>query len=198
MWIRSPPQRAITMNQGTTEILLALGLADRTVGTAYLDDHIWGELAEAYSQIPVLSDEYPNATQIRDLKPDFIYAAYPSAFSLSYVNFTAGAFPLSDCELVVTRDSEENVTFCREELYEDANISTYLQAPFCERTEDRPDAVSLDVLTDEIYDIATIFDVIENARELIDTIQYHFDQAKKISNEEMGKVTQGFSMPGLM
>jgi iron complex transport system substrate-binding protein len=32
------------MNQGTTEIMLALDLADGMVGTAYLDDYIWYEL----------------------------------------------------------------------------------------------------------------------------------------------------------
>ena len=36
----APPQRAVTMNQAATEIMLALGLADQMVGTAYLDDAI--------------------------------------------------------------------------------------------------------------------------------------------------------------
>lgn len=43
-WIPSPPKRAVTMNQGTTEVMLALGLEDRMAGTAYLDDYIWPEL----------------------------------------------------------------------------------------------------------------------------------------------------------
>jgi iron complex transport system substrate-binding protein len=38
--IDSPPQRAVTLNQGTTEIMLALGLADSMAGTAYLDDEV--------------------------------------------------------------------------------------------------------------------------------------------------------------
>ena len=43
-WIPNSPQRAVTMNQGTTEVMLALGLEDRMAGTAYLDDYIWPEL----------------------------------------------------------------------------------------------------------------------------------------------------------
>lgn len=85
-WIDKAPERAISMNQGTTEILLALGLADRTIGTAYLDDAIWGKLDEAYASIPVLSDSYPTAEQIRELQPDSLYASYSSAFATSHVN----------------------------------------------------------------------------------------------------------------
>jgi iron complex transport system substrate-binding protein len=43
------------MNQGATEMLLALNLSSRMVGTAYLDDEIWPEVAAKYSEIPVLT-----------------------------------------------------------------------------------------------------------------------------------------------
>jgi iron complex transport system substrate-binding protein len=39
------------MNQAATEIMLALGLHDRMVGTAFLDDSILPEFAEAYKTI---------------------------------------------------------------------------------------------------------------------------------------------------
>ena len=38
-WVQEPPKRVVTMNQGTTEVMLALGLEDSMVGTAYLDDY---------------------------------------------------------------------------------------------------------------------------------------------------------------
>ena len=38
-------------NQGTTEIMLALGLSEHMAGTAYLDDHIWSELEDEYNQV---------------------------------------------------------------------------------------------------------------------------------------------------
>lgn len=50
-WIQEPPERALTMNQGTTEVMLALGLADRMVGTAYIDDYIWPELVSLPSAV---------------------------------------------------------------------------------------------------------------------------------------------------
>jgi ABC-type Fe3+-hydroxamate transport system substrate-binding protein len=39
-WVNATPTRAVTLNQGATEVLLALNLTDRMVGTAYLDDAI--------------------------------------------------------------------------------------------------------------------------------------------------------------
>ncbi|MFC4334698.1 ABC transporter substrate-binding protein [Salininema proteolyticum] len=78
--VDSPPERAITMNQAATEIMLALGLEDRMVGTAYMDDEIHPDLAEAYESVPVLSEAYPSKESVYDKEPDFVYGSYPSAF----------------------------------------------------------------------------------------------------------------------
>lgn len=76
-----PPQRAVTMNQHVTEIMLALGLQDRIVGTAYLDDRILPEYRPAYRQIPVLADQYPSYEVLLQANPDFVYGGFSSAFS---------------------------------------------------------------------------------------------------------------------
>lgn len=76
----APPERAITMNQGATEIMLALGLEDHMTGTAYLDDVILPEFEDAYESIPVLSDTYPSQEVLFGSDPDFIYGSYSSAF----------------------------------------------------------------------------------------------------------------------
>lgn len=75
-----PPERAVTMNQHVTEIMLALGLEDRMVGTAYLDDVIHSDYKEAYESVPVLADGYPSKENILAVEPDFIYAGWKSAF----------------------------------------------------------------------------------------------------------------------
>ncbi|MGG1658774.1 ABC transporter substrate-binding protein [Brevibacillus sp. NRS-1366] len=74
------PRRAVTLNQHVTEIMLALGLADRMVGTAYLDDQILPELKEAYDKVPVLSDKYPNKEVMMATNPDFVYSGWKSGF----------------------------------------------------------------------------------------------------------------------
>ncbi|GGK23385.1 lipoprotein [Caldalkalibacillus thermarum] len=76
-----PPQRAVTLNQHVTEVMLALGLEEVMVGTAYLDDEILPQFQEAYEQIPVLADRYPSQEVFLSVEPDFAYAGWQSAFS---------------------------------------------------------------------------------------------------------------------
>jgi len=78
--VTAPPERAVTMNQGATEVMLALDLADRMAGTAYLDDAVPDEWQAAYDEVEVLSDEYPDNETLLAAKPDFVYASYASAF----------------------------------------------------------------------------------------------------------------------
>ena len=74
------PSRVVTMNQGVTEFMLAMGLADKMVGTAYLDDAIWPKYAGAYSGIPVLSSSYPDEATLMSAEPDFLLGSYASAY----------------------------------------------------------------------------------------------------------------------
>ncbi|GAA2442743.1 ABC transporter substrate-binding protein [Streptomyces macrosporus] len=76
----APPERAVTMNQHTTEILLALGLRDRMAGTAYLDDAILPEYRDDYEDVKVLAKEYPSKEVLLGANPDFVYGGYASAF----------------------------------------------------------------------------------------------------------------------
>ncbi|MER5758270.1 ABC transporter substrate-binding protein [Streptomyces sp. NPDC002082] len=77
---QAPPQRAVAMNQHATEILLALGLEGRTVGTAYLDDAVLPAYRPAYDKIKVLAKEYPSKEILLGANPDFVYGGYSSAF----------------------------------------------------------------------------------------------------------------------
>ncbi|MGX4598720.1 ABC transporter substrate-binding protein [Faecalimicrobium sp. JNUCC 81] len=52
--VNTPRQKAVTLSQFMTEMLLALDLGDRMVGTALLDNPILPEFKEAYDKIPEL------------------------------------------------------------------------------------------------------------------------------------------------
>ncbi|MGL5711797.1 MAG: ABC transporter substrate-binding protein, partial [Paraclostridium sp.] len=52
--VESPRQNAVTLSQFMTEMLLALDLEDRMVGTALLDNPVLPEFKEAYDKIPEL------------------------------------------------------------------------------------------------------------------------------------------------
>ena len=186
--VEEAPQRAVSLNQGTTEMLLGLGLEDRMAGTAYLDDAIWPEFAEAYAKVPVLEESaYPNITTLMGADPDFLYASYRSAFQakteesqrrIEYYDVLP-----DQCELTV-ESSRGNATYCRAELDAVLGIPSYLQTPSCELAEYRPDELTLEDLYQEISDIAKIFGVEENAAGLINTIEEHFQSAKSLHNGE--------------
>ncbi len=78
---KDAPKKAISLNQHVTEIMLALGLEDSMVGTAYLDDKIYEPLQAAYDKVPVIAEQYPTKEQIIDSEADFLYAGWKSGFS---------------------------------------------------------------------------------------------------------------------
>lgn len=75
------PTKAISLNQHVTEIMLALGLEDSMVGTAFLDNEIYAPLQEAYEQVPVLAEGYPSKEQVISAEADFLYGGWASAFN---------------------------------------------------------------------------------------------------------------------
>lgn len=135
-----PPERVVTMNQASTEVMLALGLEDRMVGTAYLDDEILPEYADKYAAIPVLADMYPSREVLLEAEPDAVYAAYPSAFNPE----NAGT---------------------RDELTE-RGIVSYLSPSACpDRAKD--DQLTIDTVWQEFQEVGAVFGATEAAEELI-------------------------------
>jgi ABC-type transport system substrate-binding protein len=79
--VTESPKRVVTMNQGMTEFMLAMGLEGHMAGTAYLDDSIWPKYEAVYNAVPVLASKYPTDAQLMEVNVDFIMANYGSAFS---------------------------------------------------------------------------------------------------------------------
>jgi iron complex transport system substrate-binding protein len=140
-----PPERAVTMNQAAAEILLALGLEESMVGTAYLDDSILPELRAAYETVPVLADQYPTQEVLLAAEPDFVYGSYASAFG----DEAAGS---------------------REQLAS-LGIGSYLSPVACEDRALRPEIVTMQTVFDEIRDLGRIFGVGARAEELIASME---------------------------
>ena len=138
------PKRVVTMNQAATELMLALGLQDRLVGTAYLDDAILPAFSAAYQRIPVLAAQYPSREELLDARPDFVYAAYASAFG------QAAAGP-------------------REELI-DLGARSYVSPSGCGGRR-QPESVSIATVYGELRDIGRIFGISARAEQVIATYQ---------------------------
>ena len=69
--VEKVPTRAISMSQATTEMMLALGLEDKMVGTAMKEEDIYPPLQAAYDKVKVLSEKWPSYETFMAEKPDF-------------------------------------------------------------------------------------------------------------------------------
>ncbi|MGW2272787.1 ABC transporter substrate-binding protein [Streptomyces yangpuensis] len=69
-----PPQRAVALDQTSTETLLELGLQDRMAGTANLKTKIPAQYQEAYAKVPVIAPKIATGEQLRAATPDFVVA----------------------------------------------------------------------------------------------------------------------------
>lgn len=155
--VTEPPDRAVTLNQGATEVALALGLEDRMVGTAYLDGQVAKRWRAAYRSVPVLSEEYPSREVFLAAKPDFAYASYSSAFTDTNVG---------------TRHKLAQL-----------GIDTYLSPFGCPKEKHQPE-VSFEAVWREITEVARIFGVPKRAAELV---RHQKQTLERLRAESVGK-----------
>lgn len=74
--IDAPPQRAVSLNQSSTEILLSLGLAHRMAGTATWTDPVRSDLAADNARVPRLAVNKPSLETVLDAGPDLVTASF--------------------------------------------------------------------------------------------------------------------------
>ncbi len=65
------PERVMSMSQATTEIFLALGLKDKMVGTAFLEEEIYPPLKADYDSVKVVAEKWPSFEEFMAVNPDF-------------------------------------------------------------------------------------------------------------------------------
>jgi len=139
--VDAAPERAVTIFQGATEVMLALGLQDRMIGTYGLDDAVAPEYQKAYESVPVIEgDNAPSREYLLGEKADFVYGAYISAF-------------------------DEKAAGTREEL-KDFGVAAYV-SPFSCGTPEKSKRASFENVWAEVEDIAALFDVKDRAEKLI-------------------------------
>ena len=69
--VEKAPTRAISMSQATTEMMLALGLQDKMVGTAMKEEEIYPPLQQSYDKVKVLAEKWPSYETFMAENPDF-------------------------------------------------------------------------------------------------------------------------------
>lgn len=157
--VDAPPEQAVSLDQGSTEILLSLGLEDRIAGTATWTDPIMEGLEEAGEDVPRLAENQPSFESVLDTEPDFASASFVSTLGQGGV---------------ATRDQ-----------FEDLGVPAYVSPSDCAWGKDndsggdgsRSEALTLDAVYEEIDDLAHLFDVEDRGDELVGELQGRVDTA---------------------
>lgn len=149
--VESAPQRIVSLDQNSTEILLSLGLGDRMVGTASWTDPVLDSLSAANESVPRLADNAPTYEVLLGADPDFVTASFGRHFTENGV---------------VTRDR-----------LDETDIGSYLSPTDCDNGESvnggstRTTALTVDALYQEIRELAEIFDVQGRGESLVADLQ---------------------------
>ncbi|WP_432058671.1 ABC transporter substrate-binding protein [Streptomyces sp. bgisy022] len=146
--VEAPPKRAVSLNQGTTEILLSLGLADRVVGTATWTDPVMKGLEKANAKVPRLADNQPSFERVLDTEPDFVASSFTSTLSKGGV--------------------------ASREKFEELGVPTYLSPADCEGKDNSGDGdgsrtkpLTMETVYREVRELARVFGVDERGEKLV-------------------------------
>lgn len=146
------PSRVVSLDQGSTELLLSLGLADRLVGTASWTDPVLENLAEANAGVTRLADNAPTYEAVMGTNPDFVTASFG-------------------------RHLKEQGGVATRERFAETDIDTYLSPTDCEGGVSingggkRSTPLTMDSLYQEITELAAVFDVPSRGERLVDELK---------------------------
>ena len=172
------PERVVAIKSTSVEMMLALGVGDRIVGTAFTDGPVPEEWADEAAGLTSISDFMPNEESVLELEPDLVYSGWESAFSAD----AAG-----------TRDELASL-----------GIATYTQPAACRSTA--PPKLTFDEVFAEIREAGAIFRVdaeplVEAQTELlagIDPDTRHLTALWYSSGDDIPYVGAGLGAPQLV
>ncbi|MCX4702499.1 ABC transporter substrate-binding protein [Streptomyces sp. NBC_01373] len=166
--VEAPPERAVSLNQGTTEIMLSLGLADRMAGTATWTDPVMKGLEKANAKVARIADNNPSFERVLDAEPDFVAASFVSTLGKGGV---------------ATRDQ-----------FEKLGVPTYVSPSDCAGKDNsgdgdgaRTDPLTAETVYGEVRDLAAVFGVKERGEELVAELKARM--AKATSGVDASDVT---------
>lgn len=157
------PRRAVSLYQGSTEILLSLGLADRMVGTSTWFDPVLPELAADNDRVPRLADNDPSLEAVLDLEPDIITSASAHTFTPAVVGERARL-----AELGIP--SYQSPSVCTDAVVEGETVR-------------RTAPLEMDTLFREITELAQIFDVQDRGTQLVSALRKRLGDAPEIPRQ---------------
>ncbi|MFD5500724.1 ABC transporter substrate-binding protein [Streptomyces sp. NPDC127061] len=165
--VDAPPRRAVSVDQGSTEILLSLGLADRMAATATWTDPVMKGLEKANAEVPRIADNRPSSEKVLDREPDFVSASFESTLA------KGGVAP--------------------REQFESLGVPTYVSPADCTGKDNsgggdgaRTAPLTMDSVYGEVRDLARVFGVPERGDALVAALR---ERVKKETEDIDGSGT---------
>jgi iron complex transport system substrate-binding protein len=145
------PERVLTIKSTSTEMLLALGLGERIIGSAASD----GPLPDEFTADapPVLAEKLPSQEAVLEAGPDLVYAGWESNFSADAAGERASLQKLG--------------------------VNTYVSPAACKAPEYKPNPLTFEELFREIEEVGRIFDAEDAAEEFIASQQEELAAVKR-------------------
>jgi len=147
--LESAPERVLTIKSSTLELMLALGLADRVIGSAFSDGPVPDDLADAASGIDVVSDKVPSQEATLALEPDLVFAGWESNLS---------------AEGAGERDALAEL-----------GVNSYVAPAACKAEGYMPDPLTFDEVFREFGEAGDVFGVPDAAADLVAEQQAELD-----------------------
>lgn len=147
----SPPTRAISVFQQATEYMLALGLEDHLIATAYLEDEIPQQWRAAYDGIETHYEEVPAREVVLASNADFLLSGFVSAF----------------------RDEQLGT----QQEWHDMGVGTYLVNAECRTIYDGTEPMTTEPIFVDIERLGALFAVEDRAAALSADLRERLDAA---------------------
>lgn len=156
--VDAAPERAVPVDQGSAEILLSLGLADRLAATATWTDPVLKGLEKANAGVPRISDNRPSSEKVLDQEPDFVSASFESTLA------KGGVAP--------------------REQFEELGVPTYVSPSDCTAKDNSKDgdgvragALTMDSVYTEVRELAKVFGVPGRGEKLVTELRARIRKA---------------------
>jgi iron complex transport system substrate-binding protein len=140
--LEAAPERIVAIKSSTAELLLALGLQDRIVGTAFSDGPVPDEYAAAASGLDVLSDKVPSQEVTLAAEPDLVFAGWESNLSAEGAGDRA--------------------------TLQQLGVATYVAPAACKEAGYMPDPLTFDGVFADFEQAGAVFGVPDAAAALVD------------------------------
>ncbi|MGY1550570.1 putative F420-0 ABC transporter substrate-binding protein [Microbacterium sp. A588] len=143
------PERVLAIKSSSIEMMLALGLESRMIGTAFPDGAYAEEWAADGADIPLISEKVPGQEATLSLEPDLVYAGWES-------NVTADG--AGDRETLAS-----------------LGVNTFVSPSACQEPDYQPAPLTFDDVFAEIEQVGAIFDAPDAAADLVAELQTRLD-----------------------